>query len=361
MIGKWTGTPLRTFLQRIGADLSAGCVGFECADGYYEGLDMATALHSRTWMAFQISDQTIPAKFGYPLRIRIPIKLGLKNPKFVATLYVTNQRPRGFWTDRGYNWFSGIWSMDVTCPSFSSCAIAVMAKAPRPGSSKTRLCPPLSPEQAARLSVGFHRDMFGNLAHAAWQAPIAGYAAYAPAGTEAAMKALMPRGMGLVLADGTPPMREDVRGFGRCLLHAIDRLFALGHVAACVLNSDSPTLPSAYLVRAARVLMEPADRIVLGPAEDGGYYLLGMRDVHASLFADIAWSTDTVAHATRCRAAELGLEVVELPVWYDVDDAASLLRLRLEIGAGVPGAYPAPATREALRGFGLAVLPATAE
>jgi DMSO/TMAO reductase YedYZ molybdopterin-dependent catalytic subunit len=108
MIGKWTGTPLRTFLQRIGADLSAGYVGFECADGYYEGIDMATALHPQTLMAFQISDQTLPAKFGYPLKIRIPTKLGFKNPKFVATLYVTNQRPRGFWTDRGYNWFSGI-------------------------------------------------------------------------------------------------------------------------------------------------------------------------------------------------------------------------------------------------------------
>jgi DMSO/TMAO reductase YedYZ molybdopterin-dependent catalytic subunit len=108
MIGKWTGAPLRTFLERIGADLTAGYVGFECADGYYEGIDMATALHPQTLMAFQIGDQTLPTKFGYPLKIRIPTKLGFKNPKFVTTLYVTNQRPRGFWTDRGYNWFSGI-------------------------------------------------------------------------------------------------------------------------------------------------------------------------------------------------------------------------------------------------------------
>jgi rSAM/selenodomain-associated transferase 1 len=251
--------------------------------------------------------------------------------------------------------------MDVNTSRLSSCAIAVMAKAPRPGSCKTRLCPPLRPDQAARLSEGFHRDMFGNLARAAWQAPIAGYAAYAPAGTEAVIKALMPRGMGLVLADGTPPMPTGVQGFGRCLLHAIEGVFALGHAAACVLNSDSPTLPTAYLVRAAQVLMEPGDRVVLGPAEDGGYYLLGMRQVHACLFADIAWSTGTVAHATRRRAAELGLEVVELPVWYDVDDAASLLRLMLEIGAGSPGAYPAPATQQTLRRFGLAAFPAAAE
>jgi DMSO/TMAO reductase YedYZ molybdopterin-dependent catalytic subunit len=108
MIGKWTGTPLKIFLERIGADLTAKYVGFECADGYYEGIDMPTALHPQTIMAFKLSDQTLPARYGYPFKIRIPTKLGFKNPKFVTTVYVTNSRPRGFWTDRGYNWFSGI-------------------------------------------------------------------------------------------------------------------------------------------------------------------------------------------------------------------------------------------------------------
>ena len=108
MIGKWNGTPLATFLQRVGADTTAKYVGFECADGYYEGIDMATALHPQTIMAFGLSDETLPTKYGFPLKIRIPTKLGFKNPKFVTTIYVTNQQPRGFWTDRGYNWFSGI-------------------------------------------------------------------------------------------------------------------------------------------------------------------------------------------------------------------------------------------------------------
>ena len=108
MIGKWTGTPLSTFLQRIGADLTAKYVGFECADGYYEGIDMQTALHPQTIMAFSLSDQTLPSRYGFPFKIRIPTKLGFKNPKFVTTIYVTNKQPRGFWTDRGYNWFSGI-------------------------------------------------------------------------------------------------------------------------------------------------------------------------------------------------------------------------------------------------------------
>jgi DMSO/TMAO reductase YedYZ molybdopterin-dependent catalytic subunit len=108
MIGKWGGTPLSVFLQRIGADTTAKYVGFECADGYYEGIDMPTALHPQTMMAFKLSDETLPTRYGYPFKIRIPTKLGFKNPKFVTTIYVTNQQPRGFWTDRGYNWFSGI-------------------------------------------------------------------------------------------------------------------------------------------------------------------------------------------------------------------------------------------------------------
>jgi DMSO/TMAO reductase YedYZ molybdopterin-dependent catalytic subunit len=108
MIGKWSGTPLKTFLERIGADTTAGYVGFECADGYYEGMDMPTALHPQTIMAFRLSDEALPRKYGYPFKIRVPTKLGFKNPKFITTIYVTNERPRGFWTDRGYNWFSGL-------------------------------------------------------------------------------------------------------------------------------------------------------------------------------------------------------------------------------------------------------------
>jgi len=108
MIGKWSGTPLRTFLERIGADTNARYVGFECADGYYEGIDMPTALHPQTIMAFRLSDEILPTKYGYPFKIRIPTKLGFKNPKFVTAIYVTDKQPRGYWTDRGYNWFSGI-------------------------------------------------------------------------------------------------------------------------------------------------------------------------------------------------------------------------------------------------------------
>ncbi len=107
-IGQWSGVPLGEFLRHIGADTNARYVGFECADGYYEGIDMASALHPQTIMAVTAGDEILPAKFGFPLKIRIPTKLGFKNPKWVTVMWVTDVEPRGFWSDRGYNWFSGI-------------------------------------------------------------------------------------------------------------------------------------------------------------------------------------------------------------------------------------------------------------
>jgi len=107
MIGKWSGPRLGDFLRRIGADLTAKYVGFQCADGYTGSLDMASALHLQTIMAVKFADDPLPAKFGYPFKIRVPTKLGYKNPKWVTTIFVTNRFPGGFWEERGYNWFGG--------------------------------------------------------------------------------------------------------------------------------------------------------------------------------------------------------------------------------------------------------------
>jgi uncharacterized protein len=238
-----------------------------------------------------------------------------------------------------------------------ACAIGVMAKAPIPGRAKTRLTPLLTPEEAAALSAAFLRDVTENVRLAARQAPIRGCIAYAPAGTEAMFEHHLADGTGLVLADGSPLLPPRVQGFGRCLLHAIQAMLDDGARAACVLNSDSPTLPTALLVEAARLLLDRADRVVLGPAEDGGYYLLGMGAPHAHLFEDIAWSTDTVAEATRARARTLGLELIELAPWYDVDDRHTLLRLIEEISVPSTGAavapYAAPVTAACLARIGL--------
>jgi DMSO/TMAO reductase YedYZ molybdopterin-dependent catalytic subunit len=106
-IGKWGGVPFRTFLERIGADMRAKYVSFECADKYYSSIDMATALHPQTLLALDYGNAELPPKYGYPMKLRVPTKLGFKNPKLIAQIIVTNDFPGGYWEDQGYNWFSG--------------------------------------------------------------------------------------------------------------------------------------------------------------------------------------------------------------------------------------------------------------
>ena len=106
-IGKWGGVPFGDFLRLIGADTTAKYVGFKCADKYFSSIDMATALHPQTILALTFRDQVLPTKYGFPMKLRVPTKLGFKNPKYIMAMFVTNDYPGGFWEDQGYNWFSG--------------------------------------------------------------------------------------------------------------------------------------------------------------------------------------------------------------------------------------------------------------
>jgi DMSO/TMAO reductase YedYZ molybdopterin-dependent catalytic subunit len=106
-IGKWSGVRFSDFLARIGADTTAKYVGFQCADDYYGSIDMATALHPQTQLSLRYDNQELPPKYGYPMKLRIPTKLGFKNPKLIAAIFVTNEYPGGYWEDKGYNWYSG--------------------------------------------------------------------------------------------------------------------------------------------------------------------------------------------------------------------------------------------------------------
>ena len=235
----------------------------------------------------------------------------------------------------------------------TTCAIAVIAKAPRPGHVKTRLQTILRPEEAASLGAAFLQDTLENLALAGAEVPIAAFVGYAPAGQEARFDGMLPPGAELVLADGTGGEAPGVEGFGRVLLHATRALLARGYGAACVLGADSPTIPTAELVRAARLLLECRADAVFGPADDGGYYLLGLTQPHAAPYAGIAWSTGSVADATRARLRDAGLRTEELATWYDIDDPVSLARLVREIAT--PGAaYPAPRTAALVRAYDIA-------
>ena len=107
-IGSWQGVKLSDFLKMIGADLTAKYVWFQCAEGYSNTIDMPTALHPQTQLTLKFDHQFLPRAYGFPIKIRIPTKLGFKNPKYVTAMWVQNNDAGGYWENQGYNWFSGL-------------------------------------------------------------------------------------------------------------------------------------------------------------------------------------------------------------------------------------------------------------
>jgi rSAM/selenodomain-associated transferase 1 len=208
-------------------------------------------------------------------------------------------------------------------------ALGIMCKAPVEGACKTRLCPPLTPAEAAEVSRRFIADVAQVIAGVAPGAGVRGVAVYTPAEDAAAFDGMLPGGFAMLGQRG--------RDLGERLLHATEDLLQDGCSGVCLINSDSPTLPETLLQRTVDALRQPGDRIVLGPAIDGGYYLIGLKRAHAALFQGVAWSTSQVLAQTLARAAGLRLPVTLLPLWYDVDDLGSLQVLLHELfGNGVP-------------------------
>ncbi|HVJ33039.1 MAG TPA: TIGR04282 family arsenosugar biosynthesis glycosyltransferase [Terriglobia bacterium] len=224
-------------------------------------------------------------------------------------------------------------------------AVAIMCKTPRPGLSKTRLSPPLRPDECAEISGCFIRDLAGTISHLTAEGQSKGYAVYTPLGSERELTRFLPSGFGMV-----PQCEGD---FGVRLYRGIVDLLAIGHAGAILVNSDSPTLPRAIL-RAAVQAVREGDKLVLGPALDGGYTLIGLSRPHRHLFDDIPWSTGEVYRLTLQRAQEIDLPVAIVDGWYDIDDAASYAVLEAEIDGKRPGFAAdqplelAPATRRFL-------------
>jgi uncharacterized protein len=223
-----------------------------------------------------------------------------------------------------------------------SVAVGLFCKTPAAGQVKTRLSPPLRPEECAELSACFIRDISATIEEIARDGTAVGYAVYTPAGSETALRELLPAPFRLIL--------QSDDDFGARVTHAMRTLLAR-HDGAILVNADSPTLPAAILCAAVEATRRH-DAVVLSPALDGGYTLIGLSRLHERLFADIPWSTAQVYERTIARAAEIGLPVVNVPGWYDVDDAATLALLLSEFDghppalaqAGLRGAH-APATR----------------
>jgi uncharacterized protein len=220
-------------------------------------------------------------------------------------------------------------------------AIGIFCKTPTPGLSKTRLSPPLRPEDCASLSACFIRDLAATIGELTHDGSAIGYAVYTPAGSEEKLRALLPPGFRLLL--------QYEGDFGTRLVTATRELLQNGHAGAILVNADSPTLPPSIL----RAAVDTTRRggVVLSPALDGGYTLIGMSRLYERLFADIPWSTSRVHELTELRAAEIGVPVTNVPGWYDVDDAETLALLRSELDG-----EPLPFAQTGLRG---AAAPAT--
>ncbi len=226
----------------------------------------------------------------------------------------------------------------------STAALGIICKTPIPGKSKTRMIPLLGPSGAAELAGCFLRDVAASIESVPAILGRRGYAVYAPEGTEAAIRHYLPHEFGMLC-------RRDAT-LGVVLQGAMQHFLDAGHDCAILINADSPTLPPQLLIDAITALRTPQSRVVLGPATDGGYYLIGLKHAVPELFDGIPWSTSGVFEATVARANSVGLPVTTLAPWYDVDDAETMGVLldelhnsRLPFDASGYRGSPAPATR----------------
>jgi rSAM/selenodomain-associated transferase 1 len=210
-------------------------------------------------------------------------------------------------------------------PAAGRIALAAMAKVPVRGEVKTRLCPPLTLAQAAKLGRCLVADRVEQLG----AVPRADrLVAFWPPEREPEARALVPAGLRLVSQHGAD--------LGARMGRLLSDLLAEGYAGAIVVGTDTPTLPTAYLEEACAQLRSGAADVTVGPAEDGGYYLIGLRVTAPELFTDMPWGGGTVYAETLARARARGRRVAVLPSWFDVDRPADLMRLT---GEPEPNAY----------------------
>ena len=198
----------------------------------------------------------------------------------------------------------------------NSNALIVVAKRPAPGKTKTRLSPPLTPELASALYESFLFDTLDQMRQVIDAHHVIAY--------------LDERDYFQRIAPDFELAPQNGHDLGERLDHALTSCLSRGYERAVIMDSDSPTLPPAYLSEAFNALADGAD-VVLGPCDDGGYYLIGIKKPRPRLLREVQMSTPTVTADTIALAEQEGLCVNLLPIWYDVDDAASLIRLMKEV------------------------------
>ena len=218
-------------------------------------------------------------------------------------------------------------------------AVIVFARAPRPGTTKTRLIPALGAEGAAELYGCFIADTLTNLG--CLRADII-VAAAEPDDADAV------KGLLSEVRPCAHFMLQSQGDLGHRIAAAAADVLARGHPRVVVIGTDSPTLPPRMVAQALELAV--SRDCVLGPCFDGGYYLIGFPAVPHALLADIEWSSPRVLTQTLARAQQEELSVALLELWYDVDtpEDLSLLRRHLSWQAAAGGPIPCPRTWAAL-------------
>lgn len=213
-------------------------------------------------------------------------------------------------------------------------AVIVMMKAPRPGFAKTRLSPPISAEEAAALAARFALDTVRKL----WRVTDDVIIAYAPADGQAELKEL--------LGEGLHWMGQTGADLGERLDAVTRRAFAAGFGPLITTGTDSPTLPESIVAEALDSLAADDSRVALGPTDDGGFYLVGTARHAPGIFDNVAWSTSLAYEHVARNAALSGLNLIDLPHWYDVDTFTDLSRLRSEFFSNEEARRAAPLTHQ---------------
>ncbi len=197
--------------------------------------------------------------------------------------------------------------------------VVIVAKEPVASRVKTRLCPGLSPVQAAEIYTLFIQDMVEEMSGLALAGdPCVTLAqAFSPEGAGSSFEAILPASI--------PIFPQQGAGLGERLSHIFTKLHGEGYEQVLIINSDSPDMPCSLVRKSSRLLESPGIDLVLGPSADGGYYLIGLKKPAPGLFQDIPWSTDRVLALTLERARELGLSCGLMEAWYDIDTCDDLM------------------------------------
>lgn len=211
-------------------------------------------------------------------------------------------------------------------------ALIVFAKKPEAEKVKTRLVPPLTFEEAKDLYICFLKDSLVQYSRLASDLKFKIFLMITPDSAVDYFTEFINTIPELDAVHSNISIATQTGSdLGEKMFYAFDKVFAEKYVHSIIIGTDHPTLPDEYITKAYEEMDQSTNDCVIGPAEDGGYYLLGLKTIQKDYFADVAWSTENAFNHTLTNLIENQKTVQLLPIWYDVDDEGTLLKMLNEL------------------------------